>query len=846
MGFDRKKWLVLTVIVIKMIMDGLDMSMLNIALPTISTSLGVTTGAVVWTVSVYTITASATVLFFGRLGDIIGKTRFYLIGIAIYAVSTLFGGMANSLGMLVVARIIQGLGASCTMANSQGIIAMVFPQEQRGMAMGIYGGAVAIGTLAGPTLGGVIVAFMDWHYIFLLKIPIVVIALLLGVRFFPKDETAEKEKLDYPGAFMYMIAIVPLLYSLQVGFEAGYASVQFISGIVISAIAMTVFILRQRRTPSPLLDLSILKNPIYTVSIFTGFVLYFSNSFRNIVVPFYLQGILGISPHIAGLYMSIAPIVILLITPISGYLTDRMGGERLAIVGQIINLAGLLLMSTLGKESRAMVLVAYFCIANIGTAIFNAPNNTLIMSNLPQNKLGIGGSVSMGTRNIGMSLGVALTTAILYGGMSKYLGYPVTGYLSGAGQDDAFIFGMRNAYYTTSIVCVAGIAASIVRIKMLAGTRANQVIERITFKKGGFTGVGGYHISIQQLFKIVYKLFVAMGYDDADATYAADVLVETDRRGVDTHGVARLSFYNMVSNVENAVNKSAKLSIVRDEPPYIMVDGDCGLGIIMAPKAVEIAIDRAEKQGICVMGVRNAGHFGAAGYYADKCVRKGFVSLVCSNSGSIMAPHGGKEGFLGNSPWSIAVPGGNRHPDPVMFDMACSGVARGKIETALREGRQVPLGWGLDKDGNPTTDPKSILRGGCVLPLGGVKGYCITLLLEVLSSMLTFASFGNAKNFTGKHNDNSYFVLLLDPVKFGSLEMYRDSIDLYIDQLKSVPLAPDADEILFPGELEARAIKDRTAFGVELNEGVAASLAKVARGRGLLAQDRGFEDMLTW
>ena len=477
MSSDKKKWLVLTVIVIKMVMDGLDMSMLNIALPTISASLVVTTGSVVWAVSVYTITASATVLFFGRLGDIIGKTRFYLIGIAIYALSTFFGGIADSLGLLVVARIIQGLGASCTMANSQGIIAMVFPKEQRGMALGIYGGAVSLGSLAGPTLGGIIVTYMNWQYIFLLKIPIIVIALLMGLKFFPKDDSAKREKLDYPGAFLYMIAIVPFLYSLQVGFEAGYASVQFISGIVVSVIAFTVFIITQRRTSVPLLDLGIFKNPIYSVSVFTAFVLYFTNSFRNIVVPFYLQGVLGTPPDVAGLYMSIAPIVIILVTPISGYLTDRIGGERLAIAGQVINLVGLLLMSTLGKDSRAIVLVMYFCVANFGTAIFQAPNNTLIMSNLPNDKLGIGGSVSMGTRNIGMSLGVALTTAVLYGGMSRYLGYPVTGYISGAGQDDAFMFGMRNAYYITSAICVAGIVASIVRIRMLAVMREKQPVD---------------------------------------------------------------------------------------------------------------------------------------------------------------------------------------------------------------------------------------------------------------------------------------------------------------------------------------------------------------------------------
>ena len=464
MGSDKRKWMILTVIVIKMIIDGLDTSMLNIALPTISASLGVTSGAVVWAVSAYTITISATVLFFGRLGDLIGKARFYLIGIAIYAISTLFGGMANSLGLLVVARVVQGLGASCTMANSQGIITMVFPKEQRGRALGIYGSAVSIGSVAGPTLGGLIVAYANWQYIFMLKVPIALIALLLGLKFFPKDESGKKEKVDYPGALLYAIAVIPLLYSLQVGLTAGYLSTPFLSGISFAIIAVVAFILTQRKKAAPLLDLSIFKNTIYSVSLFTTFVIYFTNMFRNIVIPFYMQGVMGMHPDIAGLYMSISPIVIILVTPISGILTDRLGGERLAIVGQIINLAGLVLMSTLGQYSQVTLLVLYLCIASLGTALFNAPNNTLIMSNLPMNRLGIGGAAAMAVRNIAMSHGVAVTSAILYGGMSKYLGYNVTDYIGGGIQDAAFVY-MRPAYFAAALLCVFGIAASIFRVK---------------------------------------------------------------------------------------------------------------------------------------------------------------------------------------------------------------------------------------------------------------------------------------------------------------------------------------------------------------------------------------------
>ena len=353
-----------------------------------------------------------------------------------------------------------------------------------------------------------------------------------------------------------------------------------------------------------------------------------------------------------------------------------------------------------------------------------------------------------------------------------------------------------------------------------------------------------YHVSMDQLSTIAVKLFAGMGYAGREAAYAADVLVETNRRGVDTHGVARLEFYNMLVSMEENINKNAQLNIIRDEPPYLMVDADRGLGIIMAPQAVELAINRASEQGICVMGIRNSSHFGAAGYYADKCARQGYIALVSSNSGATMAPYGGREKILGNSPWSIAVPGGNRHPDHVMFDMACSEVSRGKCETAMREGRQVPIGWGIDKNGEPSTDPAAILWEGCLLPFGGIKGYCIALLVEVLSSMVTFAS-QNENDAGGVHEGASHFVLLLDPGKFGSMEAYKNSIDSYVDQIKNTPLANGVSEIIVPGELEARSIRMRTEKGMELDEAVASSLVAVARERGLLTADQGVEALCT-
>ena len=351
-------------------------------------------------------------------------------------------------------------------------------------------------------------------------------------------------------------------------------------------------------------------------------------------------------------------------------------------------------------------------------------------------------------------------------------------------------------------------------------------------------------VSVEQLLRIAVLLFQAMGYNEKDASYAADVLVETDRRGVDTHGMTRLGYYYRTVT-EGGVNKNANFRIIRDEPHYIMLDADNGLGIIMAPQAVDIAVQRAKATGICVMGVQNSNHFGAAGYYAAKCANEGFVTLVSSNSPPTMAPLGGIVRKMGNSPWSMAIPGGNRHPDPLMFDMACSEVSRGKCETAVREGSGIPLGWGIDEHGEPSTDPAEVLKGS-LLPFGGVKGYCITILVEAFSSLLTFASYGNGINMDAGRDNTSHFILLMDPAKFGNTDSYKNGVDVYVENIKNTPLAAGTEEIIIPGELEARAVRNATQYGVEMDEAVAESLFEVAVKCGLLSEDKGFSDMLKW
>lgn len=471
------KWLILSVIILKVLMDGLDGSMLNIALPSIGRDLGVASGSIVWIVSVYSIMTAVTVLFFGRLGDIVGKTRFYLIGIAIYAFSTLFSGLARSFPMLVAARAIQAIGAGCTMANSQGIITMTFPEKQRGTALGLYGGAISIGSLAGPTLGGLIVASMNWRYIFLLKLPLAAAALILGLKFFPRDVPKNKEKMDYAGAGFFVTALAPLLYALQQGSSAGFGSLPVLLSLIVSAVSFAVFFLLQSRRTMPLLDLKLFKDPYYSIGVLNLFILAFTNAFRNILFPYYMQGVLGMGAERSGLFMSIAPIITLAISPISGFVSDRIGGEKLSLAGQLIHCVGMALTATLTQLSGVGMMALFFCVVSFGSAIFSSPNNSLIMSSVPRDKLGIGGSASTAIRNTGTSVGVAFATLALYGGMSRYLGYTVTDYVKGSGMDGAFVLSMRDAHLMAAGLCALGCAASVLRL--ILGRRRRRAAEAL-------------------------------------------------------------------------------------------------------------------------------------------------------------------------------------------------------------------------------------------------------------------------------------------------------------------------------------------------------------------------------
>lgn len=454
----RKRWIILFTVLLFTFMATLDGSIVNVALPNMLTELNVNMAGIEWVVTGFLMTVSATILIFGRLGDIKGKTRIFRYGVILFTIGSLLCGLTHSLIFLIIARIIQGIGAGASMANSQGIITQVFPANERGSALGVLGTFVALGAMAGPPLGGIIVSAVGWEYIFLINVPIGVAAFIMTIKVFPKSDKVTDEKLDGKGAVLFTLTVVLSLGALIQGQSTGYNNPFMISCFVISTVSFVMFIIVENRVRIPLLELKIFDNSLFSIGITCGFLAFVALSAFNIIIPFYFQNSMKLSPAFTGLLMMVSPIVLSITAPLSGYLSDRIGSEVLTLIGLALMAVGLFLMSSFNTNSSLIMVVFYIVIMSAGNGIFQAPNNSLIMSTVPKYRLGIAGSVNALIRNVGLVMGTALATLLLYNRMSHKIGYRVIDYIKG--RDDIFIYGMRYVYISAAFMCVAGAIAT--------------------------------------------------------------------------------------------------------------------------------------------------------------------------------------------------------------------------------------------------------------------------------------------------------------------------------------------------------------------------------------------------
>lgn len=354
------------------------------------------------------------------------------------------------------------------------------------------------------------------------------------------------------------------------------------------------------------------------------------------------------------------------------------------------------------------------------------------------------------------------------------------------------------------------------------------------------------HVSVEQLYQIAFDTLISFGFNEEESRHGAEVLFASDVRGVDSHGVARLEFYDTMIS-KGMINKNAKLQVIAETAAAAYLDAQNGLGIVMAPQAMDKCIEKAKQAGIGMVSVKNGGHFGIAGYYAQKAAEQGMIGITFANSAPVMTAFGGRGTVLGNSPVSISFPKGADGKDNVMLDMACSEVAYGKIQIADRKGEKLPQGWAVDEFGLHTVDPQDVLsRPGSLLPFGGPKGYCLAVLLEMMAAVLPGANTGVDVGWIktdGMKENLGYMFIAIDVNQIRPLKEVEKDIEYYTTKLKNTEPAKGKSEVFLPGEIEHMNMKKRMQEGFNLNYNVAKDLLMLAKKYNRLDKDATIEDL---
>jgi EmrB/QacA subfamily drug resistance transporter len=442
---SRKHWLILVAVGLFTFMSTLDSSIVNIALPTISKELQIPMNQTTWTVSIYLIGVSGMLIFFGRLGDLIGKIRVFKVGTVIFTIGSLLAGFNFGIWFLLLARLVQAVGAAMTMSNSFGITTTTFPPSQRARAMSMIGVFVALGSVAGPGVGCIILQVLPWSYIFWVNVPIGIFAIIMGQFLFPKEEKHKgKLDLDWGGTILFFLAISLLFLGIEIGQNQGFLHPIVIGLVVIAIILLVAFIKFELGQKIPMIDLHIFKNSLFSISLVAAFLIFVTNFFAAIIMPFYLQDLLNWSPGQAGMMMMVFPITMMIVGPIGGVMGDKLDKEIVTAAAIILVVVSQLGYTTFNHSTPVWILILFTVLNSAGTGLFQASNNALVMSAVEKRYLGVAGSVNALARNLGMITGISIATTTLFTAMSLKFGKRVTTYVPG--RPDIFLHGMHIAF----------------------------------------------------------------------------------------------------------------------------------------------------------------------------------------------------------------------------------------------------------------------------------------------------------------------------------------------------------------------------------------------------------------
>ncbi|OPY48655.1 MAG: putative transporter [Methanosaeta sp. PtaU1.Bin060] len=413
---SSNRYIILLLILTGVLMAVVDGSVVSIALPTITGYFQVSLAESEWIMTSYLVALTSLLLIFGKVAEYTGRARLFLLGVVLFTSSSLACGVSSSLGMLILFRIIQATGAAMMFSISSTIIFQAFPRGEQGRAMGYIGATVAIGSIIGPTLGGVIVDLLGWKYIFLINVPIGLAQLLVSSRYLKiEEQRSQSLEVDWIGAVMlvaFLVSLMALLGALSVSFTI---QPTIIALAAVSIFSLAAFVAHESRHEVPLLDLSIFGYRGFVLASISMILFFVANLMISVLGPFYFEGVMGYTASQVGLIYLIVPAIMVVGAPVTGWIYDRHPLRYFAALGMMIMAASMIVMGYLagGAVHDIRLLLLAFVTLGVGGVLFQSPNNTEVMRALPLAKMNIASSFTATIRNLGMALGVSLSGVLI-------------------------------------------------------------------------------------------------------------------------------------------------------------------------------------------------------------------------------------------------------------------------------------------------------------------------------------------------------------------------------------------------------------------------------------------------
>lgn len=414
------RWRVFPALALGTLMSTLDISVVNIALPTLSHEFGVPLTTVEWVVLAYVTTITGLLLLFGRVADRIGRKRVYATGMVLFTVSSALCAAAPGIHALTAARAFQGLGAGMMMSNSSALLVSSFGPEERGRALGAFGATVGVGLALGPPLGGLIISLLSWHWIFLLNLPLGLVALALVRSRIPNAPPSDPgaELHAWPAA-LWCAALVGLTLALSRGPAIGWARPSVWPLLAVGVLLLVVFARLERRADSPLLPVALLTGPLGLAAALTlvGQAVSMSAGF---FLPLYLEEVGGMDPAATGRWLALLPLTALFMAPLAGRWSDRLGPRVLTVSGLTVTAAGFVVLATLGTQAAAGRLLIGLLAVGTGLGAFTVPNTSSLLGAATPGRLGTASGLQATMRNLGITGGAAATAALV---ASRYVAH---------------------------------------------------------------------------------------------------------------------------------------------------------------------------------------------------------------------------------------------------------------------------------------------------------------------------------------------------------------------------------------------------------------------------------------